>query len=350
MDPINNAILGLVFLAAGVGSTFLMYHLWGYPFDHETHTSAAPRPLMLLHRVLGYVYFGIYIYFMTQMVPRMWNYQIEFPARTVAHLILGMSIGTILIIKIAVVRFFKHLESSLVPALGTALMVCTVLLIGLSVPFALRDSFLWASAPTVGGRVLGEDNRRRVRILLEQAGVEEETRREQLSSVDSLDSGRQVLTGKCVQCHDLRTVMAQPRTPQAWRQTVTRMAERSSVLNPITEQEQWQVTAYLIAISPDLQKSLRVKRHQQEETEAAKEAASHLPSEPGPQAYDAARARELFESKCSLCHELAQVENATLTSEEHVRETITRMVSYGLTASEEELALIVRYVTDQYVK
>ncbi len=62
----------------------------------------------------------------------MWSYQVELPARTVAHLMLGMTIGAIIVIKVAIVRFFKHLEGTLVPFLGTALLICTTLLIGLS--------------------------------------------------------------------------------------------------------------------------------------------------------------------------------------------------------------------------
>ena len=74
MGPLSNAILGVVFLFVGAGGTFLMFHLWGYPFDHETHKSEAPPLLMRLHRGLGWVYLAIYIYFMWQMVPRLWSY------------------------------------------------------------------------------------------------------------------------------------------------------------------------------------------------------------------------------------------------------------------------------------
>ena len=102
MNPITNTILGLSFFLIAVASTLLMFHLWGYPFDHLTHTSAAPAGLVRLHRFLGYAYFAIYVTLMTQMVPRLWSYQIEFPARTVAHLMLGMAIGVILLIKIAI--------------------------------------------------------------------------------------------------------------------------------------------------------------------------------------------------------------------------------------------------------
>src|SRR5437867_2739257 len=83
MDPITNTILGLSFFLIAVASTLLMFHLWGYPFDHLTHTSAAPAGLVRMHRFLGYAYFAIYVTLMTQMAPRLWSYQIEFPARGV---------------------------------------------------------------------------------------------------------------------------------------------------------------------------------------------------------------------------------------------------------------------------
>ena len=107
MDTYSHAILGTVFLLLAYASTFLMFKLWGYPFDKEKLKSSVPPALMLTHRLIGYAYLIIYLYFMSEMLPRLWNYQVEFPARTVAHLLLGMTIGVILICKIAIVRFFK---------------------------------------------------------------------------------------------------------------------------------------------------------------------------------------------------------------------------------------------------
>src|ERR1700690_1241518 len=118
MSPIVNSVLGLVFLVDGAAATFLMYHLWGYPYDKETLHSSAPPQLVRLHRLLGYVYVILYVFFLVQMVPRLWNYQIEFPARTVIHITLGMTIGAFLVIKLAVVRWFRHMESRLLPFLG----------------------------------------------------------------------------------------------------------------------------------------------------------------------------------------------------------------------------------------
>src|SRR5205823_305176 len=117
MDPLTNAVLGLVFVALAVASTLLMYNLWGYPFDEEKFVSAAPRSLMMLHRALGYAYAAIYVFLMWQMLPRLWEYQVEFAPRTVAHYLLAMTIGVILLAKISIVRFFKHLEGKMIPFL-----------------------------------------------------------------------------------------------------------------------------------------------------------------------------------------------------------------------------------------
>ena len=110
MDLALSVTLGLLFLVTAFASVFLMFHLWGYPYDKATRTSAAPRSLMRLHRVLGWVFLGLYVVMMWQMVPRLWHYQVELPPRTVAHVLLGFSIGVVLLIKLSIIRFFRHLE------------------------------------------------------------------------------------------------------------------------------------------------------------------------------------------------------------------------------------------------
>ncbi|MBL8114629.1 MAG: hypothetical protein JNK60_17240, partial [Acidobacteria bacterium] len=118
MSTLTNAVLGIAFLLVGLAATLLMYHLWGYPYDKEKHKSSAPRWLMRVHRALGLVYAAIYVVLMWQMVPRLLAYQIELPARTVVHMVMGMTIGVILVLKIVIVRWCKHLEGDLVPLLG----------------------------------------------------------------------------------------------------------------------------------------------------------------------------------------------------------------------------------------
>ncbi len=117
------------------------------------------------HRVFGYVFVAIYLILILQMVPRLWSYQIEFPPRTVVHIALGMAVGILLLVKVGIVRYFRRLEKDLVPQLGTCLLVCSTVLIGISVPWAFQEAYATAT-------LLTPSNRLRVETLLAQAGLE----------------------------------------------------------------------------------------------------------------------------------------------------------------------------------
>ena len=102
--------LGILFLVLALAATFTMFHFWGYPYDDVKKKSSCPQWKMNIHRGLGFAYIIVYVLMMTEMVPRLWEYQVEFPARTVAHTILGTAIGVILILKVSILRFFRHFE------------------------------------------------------------------------------------------------------------------------------------------------------------------------------------------------------------------------------------------------
>jgi len=221
--------------------------------------------------------------------------------------------------------------------------VGSAVLIGIAVPPAFREAL-------ATGRLFDEENRRRVETLLTQAGVHQ-AESERLASPESLRAGQQVLRRQCIECHDLRTVLAQPRTPNAWRQTVRRMADRTTLLDPLDEEKQWQVTAYLVALSPQLQQSVQQMREQQERRNETKRAAATLTGKrEEPSTYDAVQAKRLFETKCSECHKLTQVEKKPPDSEDAARALVTRMVEEGLAAKEDELAQIARYLAETYAK
>lgn len=340
-----NAIFGGTFLLLALFLTFLMYYLWGFPFDKKKHASSAPRSLMNLHRVFGWVFVVIYVILMWDMVPRLWSYQIELPARTVIHLTLGIAIGAILIIKIAIVRFFKHMESTLAPLLGTSLLVCTLLLTGLALPYAAREAYLRATAQD--GDNFAQDRIDRVTKFLPLIGFTDEAGLLELASKTGLAKGRDVLTRKCTQCHDLRTILVKPRTPEAWQNTVSRMATRSTTLNPISESDQWRVTAYLIAISPILREGVSERRFEALETTALIDAVSRTDIDV-PITYVAERAEQLFEAKCSQCHSPILVEGAALNSRADAVALVSRMVGNGLTAEDAELGQIMAYLTDRF--
>jgi mono/diheme cytochrome c family protein len=284
---------------------------------------------MNVHRGVGYAYAILYVVMMVQMVPRLWTYQVEFPARTVAHIMLGITIGVILLVKISILRWFRHFEEWM-PVLGVAMLLCTFLLTGLSVPFVLKERALAAAA--VGGDVYSAENRARVARLLPEAGFPPEAPLAELSTEPALRDGREVLLSKCVECHDLKTVISKPPLGSV-----------------ITEPDMYRVSAYLIAITPDLQRSAKKKREQvmaQAEARAAVEA----PAAPAP-AFDHERARSTFEKVCSQCHELSDVDEEPPTSADEARALIARMVDEnGLEASKEELALVEGWLNEKYVK
>jgi mono/diheme cytochrome c family protein len=331
-----NVVLGLLFLALGLVNTLLMFHLWGYPFDHAANKSSAPRWLMAVHRATGYAFLLIYLFLMAQMLPRIWHYQIELPPRTVMHLTLGLGIGVILIVKISIVRFFKHMESTLVPLLGTLLLICTALLVGLSVPFVFKEQYLNQQA---FGSVLSAQNLERLKVLLPRAGFPPEADVAQLATVQGLQAGRQVLLSKCVQCHDLRTVLVKPKPPEQWLQTVNRMADRAVIGKPIEQRERWHVAAYLVGISPDLQQALAAKREQELESQAAIDAVRSLP---GAARFDMTAAKQTFETKCMQCHELPDVQARSV---EEVKALVARMAGNGLVATPDEFARIIFYLS-----
>ena len=359
MSTATSTILGLVFLSLGNASVFLMYKLWGYPFDHETRTSAAPKSLMFVHRAIGYAYLILYIFMMWHMVPRLWNYQVELPPRTVAHLMLGITIGVLLLVKISILRFFRHFEEAM-PYIGTALLICTYLLIGLSVPFTLREGAL-----RVKSDVFSSASIQRTYTRLQMAGLPPDAPLDKLASKRKLREGQDVLLKKCVQCHDLRTILARPRTPPDWVRTVDRMAIKPIIGEPITQEDQWTVSAYLIAITPELQISAKEQRKQQIQVSQAQDALAVLtnpdevivnPDEveetdgtTAEAVYDPEAAKELFEITCSLCHDLSDVDNVPPTSEEETTELIARMIDNGLFIEEEDIKIIARYLNETYV-
>ena len=377
MSTATSTIFGLIFLGLANASVFLMYKLWGYPFDHETRTSAAPKSLMFVHRAIGYAYLLLYIFMMWHMVPRLWNYQVELPPRTVAHLMLGITIGVLLLVKVAILRFFRHFEEAM-PYIGTALLICTYLLIGLSVPFTLRES-----VRQVSSNIFSDASLQRTHTRLQMAGLPPDAPLDKLATRRKLREGQDVLLKKCVQCHDLRTILARPRTPPDWVRTVDRMAIKPMIGEPISLEDQWTVSAYLIAITPELQVSAKEQRRQRMQASQAQTALAVLtnpdevadevivnpdevivnpdevivnPDEvgesdetPAEDAYDPEAARELFEITCSLCHDLSDVDNVPPTSEEETTELIARMIDNGLFLEEEDIKIIARYLNETYV-
>ena len=378
------ATLGVLFLVLAFASTYLMFRFWGYPYDKERRKSECPQWKMNIHRAVGYTYAGVYVVMMTQMVPRLWEYQVEFPPRTVAHIMLGFTIGVLLILKISILRWFRHFEEWM-PDIGVSLLLCTVLLSGLSLPFVVREQAIASAEET-----FSQENRVRVRHLLADAGFPKGTDLDRLAGEKELRRGRRVLLEDCTFCHDLRTAISRPRTPGDWVNTVERMAEKPNLGPRIGPNEAHEVAAYLVAITPELQRSAKAKRAEDMANEAAMQAASDGDDDSGggdsggggeaaagpagaqpsagtaapatapaaaeakPRAAkappDPAAAKKAFEETCSRCHGLGDVDESPPRSAAQVKALLKRMASNGMKASRKDIELIRFHLIKTYVE
>lgn len=388
----TTATLGFGFIALGYAATFLMLHLWGFGFDKSRRKSEAPRWAMWLHRGLGYAFLVLYVVMMWRMVPRLWTYQVELPARSVAHLLLGFTVGFLLLIKISILRLFRHLEEWM-PYLGVGILLCATLLLVLSLPSALREHALAHGAP--GGDPFGPESLERVARLLPDADLPAGTELRALATGDGLRAGRDVLLGQCTTCHDLKTVLDRPRPPSTWTNVVARMAEKPTLFGTLSEVDQGRVIAYLIAITPELQRS--AKRRKEDALQLPGEDPTDGEIEVGPlqepalttdagiavladagvavvadagvmpdagvsvtaaagvvkppaAPIDPAAAQSVFNRKCSGCHETSDIDANPPRSQGEVRVLVKRMIENGLRSTRHELELVNWWLVAHYVR
>jgi cytochrome c5 len=128
------------------------------------------------------------------------------------------------------------------------------------------------------------------------------------------------------------------------------MANRQ-IFEPIEEPDQWAVAAYLIAISPELQSGAKVRREEQRRAAESLQAVRVALVSPADRSdRDLGAARALVEETCTMCHELTEVENYPLHSEQDVAELLERMVENGLDVTEEDSETIAWYLTRTYME
>jgi mono/diheme cytochrome c family protein len=63
-----------------------------------------------------------------------------------------------------------------------------------------------------------------------------------------------------------------------------------------------------------------------------------------------ADAKQIFQSKCSQCHDLKQIDDSPPKTAQQVRTLVSRMVGEGLSGTPEELAAIMWYLGTKYVR
>ena len=263
---------------------------------------------------------------------------------------MALIIGGVLLVKISILRWFRHLEH-MMPTLGITLLISTIVLTGLSLPFALHERALASEG------LLEPETEERLRLVLPESGLAaSDAEVDDLVRPSSLALGRQVLLNKCTHCHDLRTVLARPRTPTDWVRTVERMAGRPTLGQTLTALDQQRVATYLMAITPGLQESARALRQLQLEREATEDAvrsvqqATTAESSAAAGAVELAEAAAVFQSKCSLCHPTSQVDRAPPRSAGEVDALLERMAGNGLSVDSTEIELLRSYLFETYAR
>ena len=128
------------------------------------------------------------------------------------------------------------------------------------------------------------------------------------------------------------------------------MAERPVIGEVIDEPEQWAVTAYLIAISPELQNASRSAKKLKDAKSEARVAGKNAQDAGAQASFVLEDVKPKYELLCSQCHELDDVEGYTWTDEKDLAEVMSRMLDNGLEASPEDVAGVEWYLKEKYLK
>ncbi|MCA9637473.1 MAG: c-type cytochrome, partial [Myxococcales bacterium] len=168
---------------------------------------------------------------------------------------------------------------------------------------------------------------------------------------EAFDRGRQVLVRKCITCHDMRTILAKPRTAKGWMSINERMLEKPAVFGEALDPDEIPfVTAYLVAITPDIQRSAKSRRDEDRALAARADAlvdAMH-DAEVGGAAVDEKLGAELVEKKCVDCHGMEDVEAHGGDDASGWRSVVAAMVDEGAEISEDEINVLAAYLALKY--
>jgi len=200
MHPCVNTWIAIGWVAVGALAATVMLEIRARP---KERTNA--RFLVRAHRFFGYLFVSVFAFMLVVMIQKLGSYQDELSPRVLLHAVLAVSLVPLLVLKIAIVRRYRALYSSLVA-------------VGLVIPML---SFV-LTVLTAGPCFLRQDVR--------PAG--------QAIQVREVDAGA-LLHERCTQCHSLARVDRAVKTQTEWSATIEMMIENSGdpqFLNPDEKQ------------------------------------------------------------------------------------------------------------------
>ncbi len=138
--------------------------------------------------------------------------------------------------------------------------------------------------------------------------------------------GQSLVLEACVQCHDLRPILSQKKTTQAWRRTVNEMVWRGAPLFPGEAQVVADYLGQLFGTTPRPAAPAPQQNGQK--------SADALPVGPG---------KELLLAACVQCHGLAATLDAR-KSEAEWRRSIEQMAALGARLNGREQETLTHYL------
>lgn len=99
--------LSMIFLVTGALAVYAMLARWGKNDISRVHF------YIKLHRIAGWSFTTLFVYFFANMLPRLANFTNEFPARISTHFTLAIALLFLLAIKVTIPRYFPNLGSNL---------------------------------------------------------------------------------------------------------------------------------------------------------------------------------------------------------------------------------------------
>lgn len=351
MSTIFSLWLGIAFLVLGVTAVIIQAILWNPdkywdPVKKKTH---APKFWLNVHKYIGYTFGLIYLVMMWQMVPRLWEYQVELPARTIIHAMAAIVLGVLLITKIIILKFFRYFEESM-PQIGFGILICTVLISALSIPHAVRGTGLIPLS-------LDAANRERVARVLSDIKFKDAVPVDQLVSDAGLRRGREVLAKECVRCHDMRTILAKPRSGANWYRVIDRMLDKPSIFDkPLDAKDVPYVTAFMVSITPNIQESSKERlasagdaKIVESTMEANINAGEGEEKDVKAPDLNAADAKSLYQKRCIDCHMEKEVIDHGGDTEEGWAQVVRRMiVEQEMVISSVEAIQVAKYLAATY--
>lgn len=193
MSPLLSAVISMIFLAAGGIAVYLMLRIEG---GKETENY---QRLAGWHRLCGWFFGAIFIIMFLFMLARVENYWEESSPRIAIHVALAVTLFLLLLLKIAIPRYFKKLNKHLF-LLGGATYLTAFTMVWIAAGYY----FIWQyeESPYISH---GEIPREMV----------------------DRELGKHLFIDKCSTCHLLENIMHR-RSRKSWENVVNRMVEMAA--------------------------------------------------------------------------------------------------------------------------